>query len=119
MASGTLVATGTALAGGCNEFLAHRPLVVGTYHVLVSSQHDSFATDFLDTLSPVLSDFNQNGRVTPKDFSYVMTALTDLQSYRAACGRSAADLQGAADFNHEALVTNQDIQGLLALCAAL
>jgi sugar lactone lactonase YvrE len=72
------------------------------------------ATAFVTTIpQPTRGDFNLDGEVSSADIPFMLQALTDLDTYKAAENISQADLLTIGDFDNSNSVTNADIQGLL------
>ena len=69
--------------------------------------------------SLVLGDFNLNGHVASDDIAAMLSALTDLNSYKSAHSLSSADLLTIGDINHDGKVDNRDLQAMLSLVASL
>ncbi len=66
----------------------------------------------------VPGDFNRDGRRTTADISAMLSALTDLNTYKAAKNLSDDDLLAIGDLNGDLAVNNRDIQPLLDLIAS-
>ncbi len=65
----------------------------------------------------VPGDFDRDHTVTAADINSMLTALTDLNSYKTARGLSDADLLAIGDLNGDGKFNNADIQSLLSLVA--
>jgi arabinogalactan endo-1,4-beta-galactosidase len=78
---------------------------------------DSAAHNVLPSASAFLvvgrGDFNADGHFTAADLPAMLTALTDLQTYKSAHNFSAADLLNIGDFNGDLVVSNKDLQMML------
>ena len=61
----------------------------------------------------VPGDFTRDGLITVADLPAMLTALTDLNTYRANNSLTAADLLTLGDLNGDQAVTNADVQALL------
>ena len=68
----------------------------------------------LTTISPVLGDLNFDGAVTTADVPAMLSALTNLATFKLLHGLSSGYLLDIADMNGDGAVTNADIAGLLA-----
>ena len=77
----------------------------------------SSATDLMVTFAPLAGDFNRDGVVNAADIQAMMSALTDLNDYKAARGLSDADLLAIGDINGDGKFTNADVETLIALVA--
>jgi autotransporter-associated beta strand protein len=63
----------------------------------------------------VPGDFNRDGRVDGSDVAAMLTALTDLNTFKARNGLSSADLLSIGDIDGSGAVTNADINALIGL----
>ncbi len=84
----------------------------------ISAIQAAMTGETLSTVSPILGDFNLNGAVTQDDLTAMLGALTDISSYQTLHGLSNGYLKDIGDFNHDNVVNNADVQGLLDLLAA-
>ncbi len=135
---GTLTAAGTlqvSLGGGFT------PTVGNSFDILDSSSiSGAFSTIQLPTLtsggvwntaqlfsngiisvvsSSVLpGDFNRDGRVDASDFSAMLLALADLNSYKTANGLTDSQLLTIGDINGSGTITNADLDALRVGLAA-
>jgi hypothetical protein len=76
--SGNLVASGTALADGRNEFIQYQPLVTGAYRVRVSAEGGTTGEYFLTkNFSPVLTNLSATSPVNENDFATVSGTVSD------------------------------------------
>jgi autotransporter-associated beta strand protein len=67
----------------------------------------------------VLGDFNLSGAVTSADIPAMLTALTDLNSYKTSHSVTNDDVLNVGDVNGDGVVSNADIQAELDLVAGL
>ena len=63
-------------------------------------------------------DFNRDGRVDASDFSSMLIALADLNSYKTANGLTDAQLLTIGDINGSGTITNADLDALRVGLAA-
>jgi hypothetical protein len=61
----------------------------------------------------VPGDFNFDGHVNSADISAMLTALTDVRTFKSTYGVSDLGMLAIGDINHDGSVTNTDIQALL------
>src|SRR5262249_26017955 len=85
--SGTLVASGTTMDDGRNEFIQYQPLVTGTYRVRVSAEGSTSGEYFLSkNFSPVVSALagpNLAVRGEPLSYSATFTDVDALDTHTA------------------------------------
>jgi hypothetical protein len=67
------------------------------------------------TATGILGDFNLDGQLTQADVPAMLKALADLGGYKSLHGISQDYLLKIGDLNHDSVVTNADMQPLLAM----
>jgi hypothetical protein len=75
--------------------------------------YETFYIDNLHTNS-LQGDFNFDGHVNADDLPAMLTALTDLNAFKATHSLSDADLQTIGDFDLDQKFTNADIQSFIS-----
>ncbi|HZZ27898.1 MAG TPA: PEP-CTERM sorting domain-containing protein [Pirellulales bacterium] len=71
------------------------------------------APESVTTVSPLMGDFNLDGKVNLADLAAMMNAVTHLSSYKTLHGMNTAYLDYIGDINHDGAVNNEDLQALL------
>ena len=75
-------------------------------------------TDLGTITVPTLGDWDLDGQRTEADIPAMLSALTDLPHYKSQHGLSDAQLLAIGDTNHDNVVSNRDLQGMLDLVIA-
>jgi hypothetical protein len=76
--SGNLVASGTALGDGRNEFIQYQPLVTGTYRVRVTAQGGTSGEYFLSkNFSPVVTSLTATAPINENDATALSGTFAD------------------------------------------
>ena len=70
-------------------------------------------------VSYIHGDFNRDGQASPADIPAMLSALTDLNTYKSQNALTDTQLAAIGDFNSSGTVTNVDIQGMLDFIASL
>ncbi len=78
-----------------------------------------YTDGIISVVSVLPGDFDQNGVLTSDDIPAMLSALTDLNVYRAQYFLSDANILAIGDLNHSGALTNSDIQMLLDSIASL
>jgi hypothetical protein len=93
------------------------PLASGNYVFLIQQLGASTSYQFDFTLAKafLVGDFNQDNHVNTADIPTMLTALTDLNSYKTGKGLTDANLLSVADVNKSGAITNADAQALLTI----
>jgi hypothetical protein len=74
----------------------------------------SFGVDNIAAVPPVFpADFNRDGRVGVADIQAMLLAIADLSRYQTYWNLAADQLTSVGDLNHDEIVTNADVQGLI------
>ena len=98
---------------------------ITSFDIWISFQSDSLLATAITptTLNSIIpggtGDFDQNGKTNAADLPVMLSALTDLNVYKANhMNLTDSQLAGIGDFDGDGKVTNADIQKFLAVLAA-
>jgi len=76
---------------------------------------NSVARENVTLESPVLGDFNLDGKFDASDIPAMIAALSNLNSYESLHGMNASYLDYIGDLNDDGVVNNADLQAMIAL----